>query len=49
LRHVTLKTYESYNSLFKDLKSRGLEKIDLVISDEHMGLKAAAYKHFQES
>ena len=42
-------SYEAYNDLFKDLKSRGLEKVDLVISDDHKGLRQALSKHFQQS
>lgn len=36
----------SYNSLFASLKSRGLEKVWLVVSDAHKGLVAAVGKSF---
>lgn len=37
----------TYQELFRSLKSRGLSGVELVISDEHEGLKAAVARHFQ--
>ena len=37
----------TYNELFSDLKARGLSGVQLVVSDDHLGLKAAAKRHFQ--
>ncbi len=37
----------SYQELFRSLKSRGLSGVELVISDDHKGLKAAIARHFQ--
>ena len=37
----------TYNELFSDLKARGLSGVLLVVSDDHLGLKAAAKRHFQ--
>jgi transposase-like protein len=36
----------SYRDFFKGLKERGIEKVDLVISDGHKGIKSAASKSF---
>jgi transposase-like protein len=36
----------SYLDFFKGLKERGMKKVDLVISDGHRGIKAAASKSF---
>jgi len=40
-------TESTWSTLFKDLKSRGLEGVDLVVSDSHTGLVKALRKHFQ--
>jgi len=37
----------TYQELFRSLKARGLSGVELVISDEHEGLKAAIGRHFQ--
>ncbi|MBA2784276.1 MAG: IS256 family transposase [Rubrobacteraceae bacterium] len=37
----------TYQELFRSLKRRGLKGVELVVSDEHEGLKAAAFRHFQ--
>jgi putative transposase len=37
----------TYQELFRSLKARGLSGVDLVISDDHEGLKAAIFRHFQ--
>ena len=37
----------TYQELFRSLKGRGLEGVELVVSDDHAGLKAAAERHFQ--
>jgi transposase-like protein len=37
----------TYQELFRSLKSRGLTGVELVISDDHEGLKAAIFRHFQ--
>ncbi len=37
----------TYQELFRSLKARGLKGVELVISDEHEGLKAAISRHFQ--
>ena len=37
----------TYHELFRSLKRRGLSRVDLVISDEHGGLKAAIARNFQ--
>jgi putative transposase len=39
----------SYHELFRSLKTRGLGGVELVVSDDHQGLKAAAFRHFQEA
>jgi len=36
----------AYRDFFKGLKERGIEKVDLVISDGHKGIKSAASKSF---
>jgi hypothetical protein len=33
--------------LFRSLKARGLKGVELVVSDDHEGLKAAIERHFQ--
>ena len=37
----------TYHELFRSLKSRGLSGVELVVSDDHKGLKAAITRHFQ--
>jgi len=37
----------TYHDLFRSLKARGLSGVELVISDEHEGFKAAIARHFQ--
>src|SRR5829696_5264579 len=37
----------TYQELFRSLKSRGLSGVELVVSDNHKGLKAAIARHFQ--
>jgi transposase-like protein len=37
----------TYQEMFRSLKSRGLSGVELVVSDEHEGLKAAVARHFQ--
>jgi transposase-like protein len=37
----------TYQELFRSLKSRGLSGVQLVVSDNHEGLKAAIARHFQ--
>jgi putative transposase len=37
----------TYQQLFRSLKARGLKGVELVVSDEHEGLKAAIARHFQ--
>src|SRR5918995_2299781 len=37
----------TYHELFRSLKRRGLSGVELVVSDEHEGLKAAVSRHFQ--
>jgi putative transposase len=37
----------TYQGLFRLLKARGLSGVELVVSDEHEGLKAAISRHFQ--
>lgn len=37
----------AYQELFRSLKRRGLTGVELVVSDEHEGLKAAVSRHFQ--
>jgi transposase-like protein len=36
-----------YHELFRSLKARGLKGVELVVSDDHEGLKAAVARHFQ--
>ena len=40
-------TESTWTSLFTGLKARGLKGVELVVSDDHKGLKAAAARHFQ--
>jgi transposase-like protein len=37
----------TYQNLFRSLKERGLKGVELVVSDDHEGLKAAVFRHFQ--
>ena len=37
----------TYQELFRSLKARGLKGVELVVSDEHEGLKAEVARHFQ--
>jgi transposase-like protein len=37
----------TYHELFRSLKSRGLSGVELVVSDDHEGLKAAIARRFQ--
>ena len=37
----------SWDDMLRDLKHRGLSGVDLIVSDDHKGLKNAAWKHFQ--
>ena len=37
----------TYQELFRSLKRRGLSGVELVVSDNHEGLKAAIARHFQ--
>jgi transposase-like protein len=37
----------TYQEMFRSLKRRGLSGVELVISDEHEGLKSAIARHFQ--
>ena len=37
----------TYQELFRSLKERGFSGVELVISDDHEGLKAAVFRHFQ--
>ena len=40
---------EEYHDLFRDLKRRGVRKVDLIVSDAHKGLKAAIARGFPAS
>src|SRR5215210_2554626 len=37
----------TYQEVFRSLKARGLSGVELVVSDDHEGLKAAVFRHFQ--
>ena len=37
----------SWDDMLRDLKGRGLSGVDLVVSDDHKGLKKAVQRHFQ--
>lgn len=37
----------TYREMFRSLKARGLKGVELVVSDDHGGLKAAVLRHFQ--
>jgi len=38
----------SWDNMLRDLKGRGLCGVDLVVSDDHKGLKKAVQRHFKE-
>lgn len=38
---------ETWGELFRDLKRRGLKGVELLVSDAHAGIRAAAAKHLQ--
>lgn len=40
---------ETWSKVFKDLKARGLRGAQLVVSDAHLGIRAALSRHFQEA
>jgi transposase-like protein len=42
-------SYATYKGFFETLKDRGIEKVDLVISDGHRGIKRAAEESFSGS
>jgi transposase-like protein len=42
-------SYESYKGFFDALKDRGVERVDLIISDGHRGIKKAASRSFTGS
>jgi putative transposase len=37
----------TYQDLFRSLKARGLKGVELVVSDDHEGIKSAVCRHFQ--
>ncbi len=37
----------TYHELFRSLKGRSISRVESVVSDDHEGLKAAAFRHFQ--
>jgi putative transposase len=37
----------TYHELFRSLKARGLRGVELVVSDDHQGLRVAVERHFQ--
>ena len=37
----------TYHGLFRSLKARGLRGVELVVSDDHQGLRVAVERHFQ--
>ncbi len=39
----------TYQELFWALKARGLSGVELVVSDEHEGLKATISRHLQDT
>lgn len=39
-------SYTTWSDLFRDLRSRGLSGVDLVVSDDHRGLVKAIREHF---
>jgi putative transposase len=38
---------ETWGKVFKELRSRGLKGVELVVSDAHAGIRAALARHFQ--
>lgn len=38
---------ETWGEVFRDLKRRGLQGVELLVSDAHAGIRAAAHKHLQ--
>jgi transposase-like protein len=44
---VDTESEATYHKLFRSLKGRGLKGVELVVSDDHEGLKAAISRHFQ--
>jgi len=46
-RNGDSESMETWGSMFRGLKQRGLEGVKLVISDAHGGIRAALAKHFQ--
>ena len=46
-RNGDSESLETWGSMFRGLKQRGLEGVKLVISDAHGGIRAAIAKHFQ--
>lgn len=40
-------TEATWADVFKDVKSRGLEGVEYVVSDDHEGLRSAVERHFQ--
>jgi transposase-like protein len=44
---VDTESEATYQELFRSLKARGLKGVELGISDDHEGLKAAIARHFQ--
>jgi putative transposase len=39
----------TYHELFRSLKGRSISRVESVVSDDYEGLKAAAFRHFQEA
>ena len=44
---VDTESEATYQEMFRSLKGRGLSGVELVVSDDHGGLKAAIARHFQ--
>ena len=44
---VDTESEATYQELFRSLRRRGLSGVELVVSDDHEGLKAAVARHFQ--
>ena len=44
---VDTESEATYQELFRSLKARGLKGVELAVSDDHKGLKAAIARHFQ--
>ena len=49
LKPMLSESCESYKELFEDMKERGLEKVNLIVSDCHKGLKKAISESFAGS